>query len=228
MNHTALVWYVILILGYLFIIGILSPLSCGISYVLHPICYSFLSLLPFFGVKYPVVSSEKKCMGGKSKNLHVRNVFILPSLLIGSFTGFSILGWIYSFSVVFTHYFVDSGVTFEKHFCFWFFLSYLFYLSIFLYFYLSGSLQNLLFVPVYCSFTVIYCGVFLFSLSHWAFCGPFNLEIHEILRNCLVLRKKFLMILMMISSHMIISLALCLTSWEILFSNSCIVFLYHI
>ena len=91
--------------------GFLSPLTSAGSPVFC-IPYLPLSLLPFFEVNYPLVSSEKKCKEDKCKNLHVKNVFIIPSHLIGSFTGYSILGWKYYFSLVFIHCFLDSGVTF--------------------------------------------------------------------------------------------------------------------
>ena len=144
-----------------------TSLSCGISCVLHSISSSFLSLLPLFGVKYPVVPSEKKCMGSKSKNLHVRNFFFLPSHFIGSFTGFRIPSW----NILFLWY---LPIVFQILELLWrsisisvsFHVTYYFCLSIFMYFYLSGSLQNLLFVPVYCNFIVMSYGVFRFSLSH--------------------------------------------------------------
>ena len=61
------------------------------------------------------MSSEKKYKEDKLNNLHVKNVFILLSHLICSFSGYSILGWKSFFPLLFTHCFLDSGVTLEKY-----------------------------------------------------------------------------------------------------------------
>ena len=61
------------------------------------------------------MSSEKKYKEDKCNNLHVKNVFILLSHLIDSFSGYSILGWKSFFPLAFTHCFLDSGVTLEKY-----------------------------------------------------------------------------------------------------------------